>query len=74
MSRTLAALTLMAGIATAQDVANGRATASSSTTTTADSARSGRVLNRPTALIALCFPGAGCIVCHNGYCEYTRRV
>jgi hypothetical protein len=27
-----------------------------------------------TSLIVLCFPGAGCIVCHNGYCEYTSRM
>jgi hypothetical protein len=27
-----------------------------------------------TSLIVLCFPGVGCIVCSNGYCEYTKRV
>ena len=34
----------------------------------------GVVPDSTTALIVLCFPGAGCIVCHNGSCEYTVRV
>jgi hypothetical protein len=26
----------------------------------------------PTGITVLCFPDGGCIVCHNGYCEYQR--
>jgi hypothetical protein len=65
------AVSLIAGTGTAQGIADGRSIAP--TTNAADSARADRALKRPTALIVLCFPGGGCIVCHNGYCEYTRR-
>jgi hypothetical protein len=39
----------------------------------ADPVRAGITFETQTALTVLCFPGAGCIVCHNGYCEYTKR-
>lgn len=32
----------------------------------------GVVRDSTTAITVLCFPDGGCIVCHNGYCEYQR--
>ena len=65
------AVIVMAGVGTVQGVSDKPTVAPAGTTNAADSVRPGPVPESTTALIVLCFPGAGCIVCHNGYCEYT---
>ena len=66
------AVILMAGIATVKGVTAERLVALTGTNNAADSMPAS-IASAP-ALIVLCFPGAGCIVCHNGYCEYTGRL
>jgi hypothetical protein len=68
------AVIVMAGVGTVKDVPDEPTVAPAGTNSAADSVRPGVVPESTTALVVLCFPGAGCIVCHDGYCEYTRRV
>jgi hypothetical protein len=68
------AVILMAGITTMKGLTDERPVAPAAAKNAADSVQAGIASERPTALIVLCFPGAGCIVCHNSYCEYTVRV
>ena len=68
------AVIVMAGVGTAKGVPDEPTNAPAETNKAADSVRPGLKPESATALVVLCFPGAGCIVCHNGYCEYTRRV
>jgi hypothetical protein len=67
------AVILIAGIATVKGVTDERSVVPAGTISAAESVP-GTVSQRPTALVVLCFPGGGCIVCHNGYCEYTKRM
>lgn len=73
MIATLAVI-LMAGIAPVTGVTNEPALALAGTNSDAGSVGTSIKPESSTALVVLCFPGAGCIVCHEGYCEYTRRV
>ena len=66
------AVILMAGLATVTSGTDERLVALTGTNNAADSMPAS-IASAP-ALIVLCFPGAGCIVCHNGYCEYTNRI
>ena len=68
------AVIAMAGAGTVQGVPDEPTLAPAGTNNAADSGRPGLVPGSTTALVVLCFPGGGCIVCHDGYCEYTRRV
>lgn len=68
------AVIVMGGIGTVKGVPDDLTVASAGTNNAADAVRPGLVPASTTALVVLCFPGAGCIVCHDGYCEYTRRV
>ena len=65
---------VMAGVGTMKGILDEPTVAAAGTTNAADSVRPDLVPESTTALVVLCFPGAGCIVCHDGYCEYTRRV
>jgi hypothetical protein len=64
---------LMAGIAPATGVIDQPWLAPAVTNGDAESGGTSIVPETSTALVVLCFPGGGCIVCHNGYCEYTSR-
>ena len=73
--RSLATLAVivMAGLATVKAVTDERSVAPAGTNNVIESVRP-TVVPPPTGLVVLCFPGAGCIVCRDGYCEYTKRV
>jgi hypothetical protein len=65
------AVTLMAGIATVTSGTHERLGALA-TNNPAGSMRAAIASKPPTGITVLCFPDGGCIVCHNGYCEYQR--
>ena len=64
---------LMAGIAPVTGLTDEPSLAPAVTNSDAHSGGPGIVREPSTSLVVLCFPGGGCIVCHDGYCEYTKR-